>query len=380
MLGGEWENDGFYDRQDVSRLGILSRRRPIMAVHGIAFVILLLMSAGSETWTLNAGESRRIVPGFLSQSIEVAKRSNDKDLNVAASLYAIPDNKCPPLTGPKVSLSDVNTMTLGRDDYQYDYFYLNDGSTLTAKVSQTLGSSEVLLLRGRRGSMDLEAGHVSNNDWDDMRRDSLSSFFIKANGNKQITHESKHSDTYTLVYDNASSSKAELRVSYTLQLTTFNLDDYSDTLACTDLTYGCPPIEKKSAGCIILATYPNSEGGGEITLTVTTSRNWLLIVLLSTIPAWLMAAREVLRSRKEQQGWHQVGGNDDDGVEVIQCETIRIPPAGGTPQPAPSVPTEASIPMAQAEVVCEDAIASDLSTAPIDIPIEQIEPVTVSKK
>ena len=59
------------------------------------------------------------------------------------------DGACPPLTGPPVTLQfGPSTRHLEEGNYQFEYFWLNEGSKIRVDVTQLHGSSNVYILMG----------------------------------------------------------------------------------------------------------------------------------------------------------------------------------------------------------------------------------------
>lgn len=378
----------------------------------------MAISSQDDRWILNAGESRRISPAFLTDKVNLQVEWDSHQDGVDVSLYAL--HSCPPLTGPPVSVSNQHYMTLGRGDYQYDYFYLNAGSTMSANFAQSQGSSEVLLLRGSDILSRLK-GHSDDIDWEDIDRGAISTWYISSGStSKTVNFRADRTDIYILLYDNPSSSIGKLSMSCSMKLTTYNLKGHPPI--CSDaVTTACPPIETKGAGCIIVDTTPGSsaEQGGEVSLRITGKRRWFAIFLWSTLPGLLIVAWHLYAAAKVRREWQQVPSTDDDnGDGVVYNDTVRIParplpPATSTghtsvPPPAtapmeedfvpiassehndavpvvPSAPLaeqethDTTIPMARAEVIPEPgAVSASLPT--IEVPIDQIDPMPIEQK
>ena len=395
------------------------RKLPGLAVLSLVlFGILVAISSQDDRWILNAGESRRISPAFLTHNVNVQVEWDSHQNGVDVSLYAL--RSCPPLTGPPVSVSNQHIMTLGRGDYQYDYFYLNAGSKVSASFAQSQGSSEIFLLRGSDILSRLK-GHSDDIDWEDIDRSAISNWYISSgSATKTVNFRADRTDTYIVLYDNQSSSIGKLSMSYSMKLTTYNLKGHSPI--CSDaVTTICPPIETKGAGCIIVDTTPGSsdEPGGEVSLRIIGHRRWFAIFLWSILPGSLIVARHLYATGKMRREWQQVPFTDDDnGDEVVYNDTVRIPAhtppsataPGHTPIPPPATaPVEehfapvasveanaavpvvssapmteqethnVSIPIARAEVIPEPVVGS-VSLSTIEVPIDQIDPMPIAQK
>ena len=107
------------------------------------FILLVIMSTVNETWTFNAGETRRI-PARVVLNSHVQIQSQVANGIV---VYDI-EERCPALTGPSIPIDESWHFHLAPDDYQFDSYYLTKGSTLTVTFQQKLGATSISLLKG----------------------------------------------------------------------------------------------------------------------------------------------------------------------------------------------------------------------------------------
>mmetsp|Transcript_9556 Transcript_9556/g.15922 ORF Transcript_9556/g.15922 Transcript_9556/m.15922 type:complete len:424 (+) Transcript_9556:216-1487(+) len=243
---------------------------PFISFSSIFFMILLIISGVNEDWTLNAGETRKIqTKATLNTKVFVASNIPD-----STSIYTFP-GACPPLTGPLVSLESTQDISLAQGDYQYDYFYLNAGSSLDVTVGQESGATNVILVRG------LAAVEDSNGQSDDDSFSFEGSLLVKkyagAGQTAHVKYTVRDTDTYVVIYDNASNKHhgSKATVSYNVTLTTYNLEgkepvsDCAGSLSC-QINVG--------HDCILV------RADKEVTVHVSTSRRWGVLLLFSSIP------------------------------------------------------------------------------------------------
>jgi hypothetical protein len=241
----------------------------------LAFFLLLGVSVVDRSWTLNAGETRRIHKRLLNDRIHV---TSSEELDV--TMYSIPGS-CPPLTGPVGNLEDTETLNLAKDDYQYDYFFLNSGSTIQLDVHQISGSSYVYILQGSDLLQALESDSYQNRD--DFGSASLRKQFVTASGkyaSASLAYTAQQSDDYILLYDNASGTGGKLTVHYNLTMTNYDLDGYKPICTSHDCTV---PLGRKS--CILLrANAQHVSTPKVVSVRVLGHRNWIWLVIYSATP------------------------------------------------------------------------------------------------
>lgn len=358
-------------------------------------------SSQDERWILNAGESRRIEPPSLTKAVNMKVEWDSHQDGVDVSVYTL--RKCPALTGPPTFVSHQNSITLNRGEYQYDYYYLNQGSTMSASFTQAGGSSEVLLLRGRDMLRSLDG---SDTDWQSINQRASFKWYIYSHGrSKTINFQAEGTDIYILLYENVSNSVGQLHMEYTMKLANYNLEDRTPICSDAVARKGCPPIETRGAGCIIVDTTPgsSSDDEGEVSLRITNSRCWSSVILWSILPSALCFAYALYTRARQYRQAVRTSGNGDDETQAL------LPPVPTTPgqsnDGAPTAPTEAvptdpptapvnptappseldggsSLPLAQAEVIVEseEGTTEAASAQTIEIPIDQIDPIPAGGK
>ena len=193
---------------------------------------------------LNVGETRQI---HASNTWELASFSlTAMSQNPGLKVYEIPPGPtgskahCPPLTGPPVILEDSQSVVLGVDEYQYDYFHLNPGSTIAVDIDQKHGSTNIFLLKGQEALKALGSLDESYS----FRSHSQLKWFAGENRPLTFTHTVQSADIFIVIYDNASSSwtsSAKLQVHYKVGLTTHALSDAQP--------YCTPEVSSSADGC-----------------------------------------------------------------------------------------------------------------------------------
>lgn len=312
----------------------------------------IVLSGQSETWTLNAGESRQVVPGWFTRLVDIQVTSPRHDGSVDVSVYALPKKKCPNLTGPIVSTYYEHPMSFGPLDYQYDFFYLNKGSKAAASFTQTQGFSDVYLLRGQDALSTLE-NHHDEDEWAALLRNARKKWEVDMDsselGDNIGYFQADRNDVYTLLYDNPShSSNGQLLVDLWSDLTTYNLKGYSP--ACKDLAFQrCRPIETEFAKCIIVDTQKNGVDN-DTTIKIVGNRDWSVIVLISLLPGFLAVVWKVITccgisSHQSSSSWQPV---------ALDEENHEPPPPTAPRQPtAPPSSDDLNLPTALAVPIPE---------------------------
>jgi hypothetical protein len=280
----------------------------LTAVLWIAIAISLNPNGSNDLdFELNAGETRQILAPSTWQlaSFSLTAMSQNPGLNV----YAIPPGPtitnayCPPLTGPPVTLEDSQLVVLGVDEYQYDYFHLNPGSTIAIDIDQKQGSANIFLLKGQAS---LEA-LMSQDESYSFRSHSQLKWFAGEKRPLAFTHTVQSADIYIVIYDNASSSwtsPAKLQVHYKVSLTAHDLSDAKPycTPEVSSSADGCSwtfedDVEKDTfaASCIIVQAVstdhpddPDHHDSNEtVTVHVAFTLLWNKLALLGAIPLLL---------------------------------------------------------------------------------------------
>ncbi|KAI2509548.1 hypothetical protein MHU86_4809 [Fragilaria crotonensis] len=225
---------------------------PPITIPIIVFVIALILSNMRDEWTLNAGETRQIPNNaWLHNQVSIST-----NIQGSASIYSM-NGACPPLTGPTVSFGQTEDLTLSEDDYQYDYFYLNTGSFLDVTFTQDYGATNVFVLRGLRVALSHDNSFSSA---------ALLTRYAGAGQTANVQYSALASDTYTVIYDNASNSNGHATVTYQVTLTTYNLDGVTPVSDCEG-SVSCS-IDVRGRTCILV------KATDEVTVHVSASRRW----------------------------------------------------------------------------------------------------------
>ena len=260
----------------------------------IVFIVILIVSTVSDSWTLNAGETRQVkTKAALNDIVYISTNIPD-----SLTIYAL-EGSCPPLNGPAVSFGDTEDIQLARGDYQYDYFYLNAGSFLDVTLTQEHGATNVLVFQGLLAAKN----YMQNSDDDSFSSPVCLQSYAGAGQTARVQYTPSRSDTYVVVYDNASHSKGHATVSYTVNLTTYNLDGKTPVENC-ESTNTCS-FDIVGHGCILV------RAESEVTVHISASRRWGALFFYSAIP--LVIGYFCLKVRKEE--------------DVPQAEDAGYPPA-----------------------------------------------------
>lgn len=293
---------------------------------------------GGEDWTLNAGETRQVVGANSWLTNHIAISTNVPD---SVSLYAI-DGACPPLTGPTIQIANTETIQLAQGDYQYDYFYLNAGSFLDVSLQQDYGASNLMVMRGL-GTVQGDANGESDN-YGSFSSKALLTRYAGATQIAHVQYVAPKSDTYVVVYENASNSKGRSTVTYQVYLKTYEMNGITPISDC-ESSIECNLDLKGGRQCLLVRAM------SEVTVHISTSRRMDSIFFYSIVPLSLVACL-VLCKRKQ--------------------EYIENPPATAPMQqhsayviaePLVSVPTASAYPMATA--ISESDIEVLLPSAPL---------------
>ena len=332
-----------------------------------------------QQWSMHPRESRQVpTAGFLTDAVQVISRTpssaphnsvhptnNDTDTATRGiAVYAVGTRECPPLTGPPVTLKGPSQeLVLLHNAFEYQYFYLNKGSTMRVTVHQIMGATNILVLKGNKVLARIQdkrssrSGHNSMDTlWSDVSLDfsteqiMLEQFsWAQEGGPIEFSFTSPSSDVYVLLYDNAAANEAAtLEVQYDMVLTTYNLEGhepwcshsapvpasssssslllpwfYPEEEQITSFT--CPPLDTSTAGCIIveaiehpgdgshknntnsnITAYSYLElgqglGEGLVEVIVFTTRKWLYIGGISILPPLLLAVWCYCRQLKKRQ-------------------------------------------------------------------------------
>jgi hypothetical protein len=214
---------------------------------------------------LNAGESRRLpLNAFWNRRIKIASQVPN-----GIEVYNI-EGKCPPLTGHTVSFDQSWPITLSPDDYQFDYFYLNQGSTLRVTYQQSQGATNISILKGTSTLHALQKGDVIGS--------ALLARYTCASQQAAFTYTAPDTDTYILLYDSASASLGKATVTIHIDLTTYDLEKEQPFAGCFALDCF---VATKGGDCLLLEALP---GTSEVTVHVTADCQWLIIGAFALLP------------------------------------------------------------------------------------------------
>lgn len=240
---------------------------PFVFISIVVFITLIVLSNVHANWTLNPGETRQIkTHGSLNDELTISTNIPD-----AVNVYDL-GGKCPPLTGPTVSFGNTEEIVLAQGDYEYDYFFLNEGSFIDVTLTQEYGATNIYIMKGLQ-TLEDPAGGGSDDD-NSFPSAALLQRYAGDGKTAHIQYTVPHSDTYMVVYDNASASRGLSTVVYDVQLTTYNLKgktpvDCSGTMCSVDVD---------NADCVVV------QAKAEVTLQVDSSRSWGAILMYSALP------------------------------------------------------------------------------------------------
>jgi hypothetical protein len=279
------------------------RKRPNFRCWGLVLsilvcIVLLALSGINATWTLNAGESRRIEIPILNRKILLSSSYISSTIRLDALVYDL--KTCPPLTGPPVSLNATRDITLGLGEYQYDYFFLNTGSTIDLTVEQSQGNSIIYILEGANALRRLE---TPSTDDDPFGKDIVVQGQVAAGDNVTLSYKVKQSDIYALVYDNAltTTSDANLTAHYKVEMTTYELKN--DEPICNSLRMKCELDHPDRGSCLLVQAYrEHSDHSQVVTVKVHGKRSWLQILIYSVLPYLIaIALARIFKPRSSYQ-------------------------------------------------------------------------------
>jgi hypothetical protein len=277
----------------------------------IVVIILLALSGINTTWTLNAGETRRIETPILSRQITVKAMRSTSRLPLNAVVYSLAS--CPPLTGPPLVVRDSRVFHLSPEEYQYDYFYLNTGSSISMNSTQKQGSTTLYILEGKNALRRLQSPGPED---DPFGIDSVEEASITEGENATVSYTVKQSDVYTLVYDNPSATNpSDLSTQYDVVMTTYDLKKYDPQ--CNKLSESQPCIVRRpdKGSCLLIQADKNRNPTSTqaVTVKIHSNRRWFPILIFSIIPylfGWLAAIYFKPKSvyyaveRREEQQQH----------------------------------------------------------------------------
>lgn len=300
-------------------LGII----PAVCYSILLLIILLSMSSTTKfinesqrTWTLNQGETRQVpIPVIFNKAIKISTQSDDGG---GVNVFNI-NGDCPSLTGPRLFLENgPHNLRMDEGDYQYDFFWLNEGSKIHIDVTQLQGSSIVHILMGEQVLARL-ANENHDYAYDGGFKSSLVKQYVtgpKLDGQTSATLEytALHSDTYIILYENNSGDesiisalkggeKSVASVHYEITLASYDLQAYapickvhSDTEADDDSTIDvdvCVIAHASMAhgeGCLLVKATTDQTGDTSTvsTINVNESRRWVPLIFCSMIPIFIV--------------------------------------------------------------------------------------------
>ena len=331
----------------------------LVLLSAIVFGALIHISGkeNHQKWNMATGESRQVstAPFGLTDTVQVVSHtppydsSNDVDVNHTLSVtrgmavYAMGNEQCPLLTGPPIVLdSQQQELVLFQHAWEYQFFYLNEGSTMEVKVRQLEGATNILVLRGSKVLARIQDTKKHNQQmkmqYSDMNLEfeaeqvMLERFsWTEQKEPVDFSFTSPASDVYVLLYDNAATSEpATLQVKYHMVLTTFDLEGLvpwcshtSPPMQTQETSFTCPPLEARKAGCIIVEAISHSTDSNNSTnstngrhhndeyfvlgqevvqVTLLMTRLWTNIGIMSIVPSLLIALYLRFQRRKQQRG------------------------------------------------------------------------------
>lgn len=281
----------------------------------IMLLVLLAISNVADEWTLNAGETRQVLTRpWLNNEVSISTSIPD-----SVSIYSL-NGACPPLTGPTVTFGETQDITLSEGDYQYDYFYLNTGSFLDVTLTQDYGATNVFIMRG------LDAVHQRSGE-NSFTSSALMTRYAGAGQTAYVRYSVPASDTYAVIYDNASNFNGHSTVTYEVVLTTFSLDDVTPVSGCEGSTK-CS-VENSAHACILV------KAADEVTVHVSASRRWGAILFYCAVIPVVIGI--ICRPRR----------NDEVDI-VLPPATAPDSYANATVEPLVDIPVAVAYPVASA--------------------------------
>jgi hypothetical protein len=263
---------------------------------------LMKLSDGNQTWVLNPGESHQVPQNMLANRVFV---TSGAELDVR--VYSM-EGACPPLTGARLSFSDQLHIKLAEDDYQYDYFHLNQGSKINMEVTPSAGSLNIYLMQGQHFLRQLKRSSFTpgSNQY-------LRSIFAYADRPIKLRYQVLETDTYVLFYDNASTHSAQFNVSYDLSLTAYDLSDHKPICENAD-SNNCvikyPGFRQKE--CVLVQAAESSSGDAVVTVQIRQRRRYGWIIFLSALPILLYSILPCGNGQSRSSGYEALPDADAD--------------------------------------------------------------------
>ena len=254
-------------------------------------------------WTLTAGETRRIYLPRLVQDVSITV-AEGSDPDVLAAVFRL--SKCPPLTGPAVSIQHDSEFDLAGGGYEYDYYNLYPGSSIDVSFNQLAGSTYFYLLKGADALRDIQTGRNTDpSHWEKIAV--LKRYITTSSGPRSNDVHYKvrgaDNDIFTLVYDNASMQRdSSIDIESDLVMTTYDLGGFTprcDNMKWRAGNYGdsCR-VKARRDDCLVLESFSVAGDDGVervISFHIDASRQWTAIGLWSAVPLALSCIICVLR-------------------------------------------------------------------------------------
>lgn len=243
------------------RRGFCPRLGLFLFISMVLAALLVVKSSVKEIWTLNAGETRQIHATKLTKQIQITS-----SIANGISMYVL-QGICPTLTGPIIPLNVTQQLYLGYGDYHYDYYYLNQGSSLDVTIEQSSGTSNIFLLKG----------NISNGTSDKkLNKHAILKRTAAMGQTTRFKYTAPHSDTYVVVYENSFISKGKATVTYHMDLTSFDLMDLSP-FTC-ETTNMCTVDRGRKHICILMQAHEL------VTIQMSSRRKWGKIMFWVALP------------------------------------------------------------------------------------------------
>ena len=326
----------------------------------IMIMILYSVSDKKTTWTFNPGEMRQLSVNMFTESVDL---SCDDVSSGCFRVYKFSNPKCPPLSGPKFISEDSSDMTLGPGDYQYDYFYLTEGSRITLSVEQHYGASNVYILDGphvidQLNSYDFHFLHsVARQAYVNAENGSSTD---NKNAQKTLHYTAKESMTYVLLYENASYGDGNLSARHTIEHTTYDLTGKEPYCEFGHDTCQVRTVGGDNRACILVQA--NDDTDQDVAIDIVGVRNWGFILLVSSLPLlleWIwhlkVGATNGCKScspslsspsKMTSDEYEAIGDDLETSVEEQTSLEAKTIPVATTYDSIPVVPIENIVPMA----------------------------------
>lgn len=380
----------------------------------LVFLVLIRNSAtenlvsADSTYNIRkmfAGETQRIYLPILTRDVSVTVVHDPPTVRgMRAAVFK--SRNCPSLNGPRVELQHDSELDLQANDFVYDYYNMNPGSSVIVGLDQISGGTYFYLLHGAKALKEIQTG--TNVDPDYWERIAVAKSHDTSNRYFQtVTSGWDYDNIYTLVYDNESTSLvSSVDVKTDIVLTTHDLSGHTPICDHMRIGYSCR-VAANRADCIIVEAFSVSDDQqqnerkkevdplldenadsdtGTISVRIETSRNWKKIAVFSTIPLsvsvlvsvliyickclwrWIQVQRnEIIESNQYGISTEPLIPPEGDGAEG----EIRDRPPPMAPHHVPEVATAASSPATlQPTAPVEDDVGV------VVIPPESVEVVT----